>query len=419
MMDLEMACSEGRSAMTRPVFLNRVVIENYKSIASCDVTLGPVTYLVGPNGAGKSNFLDAIRFVSDALNFGVDNALRSRGGGDSICHAASRKEGWFRIVLHFALPESGQQGVYSLRIGIPPKQQEPRRWAVLREIYRLPEVGYEHVPDPEWPESEALSLPRLTEGSPYRDLYLALSRMCFYQIRPHEIEDTETFDPARFLLSSGSNLASVLFRLGMPGESVRERINEYFRVILPGLVGVRVEPVLREQNGPATSQKVALLFEQQGPGRGANLFWPSQMSDGTLRVLGILTALLQATVEHDPRPSLVAIEEPEAQVHPAVLSVLRDAMNEASYSTQVLVTTQSPDLIDDKEVDVDSILAVSVDEEGTRIGPVDEAGRSVLRDQLFTPGELLRIGHLSPADDRREPPTPEPQPTASDPEGGA
>jgi AAA15 family ATPase/GTPase len=45
--------------MTDPTFPTRVKVKNYKSIAACDVALGPLTFLVGPNGAGKSNFLDA------------------------------------------------------------------------------------------------------------------------------------------------------------------------------------------------------------------------------------------------------------------------------------------------------------------------------------------------------------------------
>jgi hypothetical protein len=71
-------------------------------------------------------------------------------------------------------------------------------------------------------------------------------------------------------------------------------------------------------------------------------------------------------------------------------------MQAASYSTQVLVTTQSSDLLDDKEVETDSILAVSAEQGQTCIGPIDEASRSVLRKRLYTVGELLRIGQLFP-----------------------
>ena len=65
-------------------FLTRVVIQNFKSIAACDVTLGDLTCLVGPNGSGKSNFLDALEFVSDALNTNLAHAIRVRGGLASI-----------------------------------------------------------------------------------------------------------------------------------------------------------------------------------------------------------------------------------------------------------------------------------------------------------------------------------------------
>jgi AAA15 family ATPase/GTPase len=52
----------------RPVpFISRVRLKNYKSIAECDVRLGPLTILIGPNGTGKSNFLDALAFLARAL----------------------------------------------------------------------------------------------------------------------------------------------------------------------------------------------------------------------------------------------------------------------------------------------------------------------------------------------------------------
>jgi len=67
--------------MTDSIFLTRVVLRQYKSIAGCDVRLGPLTCLLGPNGSGKSNFVDALRLVRDALSDSLDNALSRRGGG--------------------------------------------------------------------------------------------------------------------------------------------------------------------------------------------------------------------------------------------------------------------------------------------------------------------------------------------------
>jgi predicted ATPase len=65
--------------MTNSPFLTRVVLKNYKSIEACDVDLHSLTFLVGANGAGKSNFLDALRFVADALRTSLDHALREHG----------------------------------------------------------------------------------------------------------------------------------------------------------------------------------------------------------------------------------------------------------------------------------------------------------------------------------------------------
>src|ERR1700722_13174573 len=64
----------------RPPFLRRVRIRGYKSIAFCDVALEPLTILVGRNASGKSNFLDALAFLRDALDDGVNAALENHGG---------------------------------------------------------------------------------------------------------------------------------------------------------------------------------------------------------------------------------------------------------------------------------------------------------------------------------------------------
>ncbi|MDE2893076.1 MAG: AAA family ATPase, partial [Chloroflexota bacterium] len=57
----------------------RVAALNFKSVAACDVPLGPLAVVVGRNGAGKSNFLDVLRFTADALHLSLDRALRERG----------------------------------------------------------------------------------------------------------------------------------------------------------------------------------------------------------------------------------------------------------------------------------------------------------------------------------------------------
>ena len=93
---------------------------------------------------------------------------------------------------------------------------------------------------------------------------------------------------------------------------------------------------------------------------------------------------------------MVGIEEPEAALHPAAAGVLLGALREASEATQVLVTSHSPDLLDHKGLGPEHLLAVTSDATGTSIGPVDAAVRSILRDKLYSPGELLSQGPIEP-----------------------
>jgi len=68
----------------------------------------------------------------------------------------------------------------------------------------------------------------------------------------------------------------------------------------------------------------------------------------------------------------------------------------ASQQTQIIVTSHSPDLLDDHEIPTDALLSVVSEGGETRIAPLDEASRDAIRQQLFSAGELLRLNQLTP-----------------------
>ena len=107
----------------------------------------------------------------------------------------------------------------------------------------------------------------------------------------------------------------------------------------------------------------------------------AQESDGTLRMLALLTAIYQRR-----RPSFLGIEEPESAVHPGVLAILADVMQEASLRTQIVITTHSPDLID--RFPVECIRAVEFVDGETKVGEVSNRQASAVKERLFTLGEL-------------------------------
>jgi hypothetical protein len=122
----------------------------------------------------------------------------------------------------------------------------------------------------------------------------------------------------------------------------------------------------------------------------------SDVSDGTLRAIGILLAIFQAAVVTPPL-SLVGLEEPENNLHPAAAGVLLDALLEASQQVPIIASTHSADLLDRKDLPDNGLLAVALQDGETIIGPVDESSKSILRNRLYTAGELLRNNQLSPS----------------------
>jgi predicted ATPase len=387
-----------RRAVAGSRFLRRVVITNYKSIGGCDVTLEPLTFLVGPNGAGKSNFLDALRFVADALNRTVDHALRDRGGINEVRRRSGGHPIHFGIRLDFELP-AGVTGSYAFRVGSRSRKgfEVQREDCVVHHPEALGESSRFRVISGEV-ESTIKTVPPATpdrlyltiaSGLPeFRSLFDTLSQMGFYNLNPDKIRGLQPPDPGFLLARDGSNLASVLGVLSSLDPSATERVEEYLRRLVPGVEGVSQRPI-----GP----RETIEFRQQVAGTGSPWrFLAASMSDGTLRALGVLAALFQSGSGPSSAARLVGIEEPEVALHPAAAGVLLDALREASRRVQVVVTSHSPDLLDSDDIDTASLLAVTADQGVTVIGAVDEVGRSTLRDRLFTPGELLRLDQLTP-----------------------
>jgi hypothetical protein len=119
-------------------------------------------------------------------------------------------------------------------------------------------------------------------------------------------------------------------------------------------------------------------------------FYATSMSDGTLRAAAILVGIFQ-------RGALaIGIEEPEVALHPGAARVLADAIAEASDTTQVVFTTHSPELLDHEGVSPDYLYVVGIHRGVTILEPVPVHLRDVVRDGLFTVGELLRMGQLVP-----------------------
>src|SRR5574341_1119372 len=89
--------------------ITHVSVKGFKSLASVEVELGPLTILVGQNSTGKSNFIDALRFVSDALSYNLERAVADRGGMGAILRPPQAQEGDTILQLQDT-PRPGRRG---------------------------------------------------------------------------------------------------------------------------------------------------------------------------------------------------------------------------------------------------------------------------------------------------------------------
>ncbi len=375
-------------------FLNRVVLRNYKSIGLCDVRLGPLTYLVGANGSGKSNFLDALHLVHDALAVSLDNALNERGGLSEVRRRSSGHPTNFGIRLEFTLPDH-RHGHYSFIVGAMSGgayEVQIEECALGMKgtgpYYRLEAGKLKEGSETTFPSvtADRLALVSVSGLKAFRPVFDALSSMGFYNLNPKLMRELQKPQEGRLLKPVGENVASVIGHLERVAPESLEVITRYLQTVVPTVHGLE-----RKQIGPMET----LEFRQDVAGaKHPWRFLAQNMSDGTLRALGVVTALFQGN--RDFSPSLVGIEEPETALHPAATAALREALERAASRTQIIVTSHSPDLLDDKKISGDSVLAVVSDAGETQIAPLDSASLMALQEQLFSPGELLRISQLAP-----------------------
>jgi predicted ATPase len=380
--------------MPKPPFLTRVVLRNYKSIAHCDVNLGAVTYLVGPNGSGKSNFLDALHLVRDALVGSLDNALHERGGLAEVRRRSGGHPTHFGIRLEFALSD-GRTGHYAFDVGA----LSGGGYEVQREIcaiggrglgpfFEIERGAVQKTSEETFPAvtADRLALVSASGMSAFRPVFDALGAMGFYNLNPKIIRELQKPQDGRLLKAAGENIVSVIGNLERTAPEAMALIAEYLSKVVPSVHGVERKPM-----GPAET----LEFRQDVSGaKHPWKFFAQNMSDGTLRVLGVLTALFQGN--RDYAPSLIGIEEPETALHPAAASALREALHQAADKTQVIVTSHSPDLLDDRDLPADNLMAVVTEKGETKIAPIDDASREALNNHLFSAGELLRLNQFAP-----------------------
>ena len=401
--------------------LAKLVIHHYKSLVDVELdNIQPVTILVGCNGVGKSNVVDVLRFLHDALGKGLDHAVSIRGGIGLIRQYSSNKP--YQVTLEFCFvddknPEVSfryQLCLTSLKEGNFKVEREQGEWfdspTILRTRPSGDDVGkpmrFERKSNgtinlridgksakllyPKQFSQDSLAFGEMcsTEDSAFvrfgGGIYAFIQNMRFSSIYPNTLRHTAHPDTDPVLKEDGSNWSSILrsMRKTSRGKQALEQIKEMMQIVMPQLEDISTQ---------AVGGFIHPRFKVKGKSGSVHFFDPSQISDGTLRILGILLALYQI-----PHPSLMVVEEPEQTVNPALLAVLVDAFRESSERTQLLITSHSPHLVD--LFDPENIRVVTMQEGDTYVSPIRSSQQEAIKEHLLSLEQIMSAEGLLPED---------------------
>jgi predicted ATPase len=397
--------------------LTRIEIDGFKTFENFGLDLRPLTAIVGPNASGKSNLFDALRFVSLLAQYDIRRAMQDlRGKPEELFRqtpAGSSERVSFAVEVLLSRKGVDAFGTtyetparrlrYELQLGLNRGSDGiPKSVIVLEEqctpisrkddhaTYLLKsQVSYNARVSPFIRVSESGDTilvrqdGRQKHGRPVRlslkeasrtalstittaefpHLYALreiLTAMRFLEINPRAARDANDIYEDRVLRPDASNLSAVLARL-KEETSTKERTNGVLSDIAADLASLI--PSVQEldvQNEPNSRQySFGLKFS------GQLMFSSRVISDGTLRMLALLTVL------NDPdRRGTLCFEEPENGVHegrvPKLVQFLRSAAqisaDPADVSFQILINTHSPKvmeaLLDYEIVAADSVVTI-------------------------------------------------------------
>lgn len=385
------------------MFLKSVHIRHYKSLDDVQFEFSnPITVLVGPNAVGKSNIVDCLRFVRDAVAIDLEHAVSKRGGISRVRQYSKTKPFKLSVRLDLAEDDNPVYGQQFYEFSIQSEtgsnytvdaekctylEASGANRELTKQTFSRDRSG--NVVSSIYERPQRLAPDQLTLGQLrglLRPLGWPIERFVrdwrYSVVYPNMLREPASPDSDKVLAEDGKNWASVIkaLRRTARGKAALERINEAMRAVVPTFVEVTVSTV--------GSYLVPRFLFSLGKEETV-AFDPVQLSDGTLRIFGILLALYQT-----PAPRMLVIEEPEQSVQPGVLGVLADALRECSESTQIIVTTHSPHFID--YFKPEEVRVVSLERGTTRVSTVKRTQMEAVKQRLMSMQEFMLAEGLQP-----------------------
>jgi predicted ATPase len=374
------------------MFISSLTLRNILSFRDPPpLELRPLNILIGANASGKSNLINCIQLLQ-ALPNSLGTFIGQRGGTEAwIWKGAKRTDDAAHLTCQFETEQDkleyeiafrAVEHVLVIQSEVVNRGQDE---VYIPSIYRIAgNLQMGQISEP--------GIPNIAPGESVFEAYrnpldptpITRSARALNDIRIYRGFNTGTNDEARTGVSSsgpkhpiaetGYNLALVLQEMDFHG-SLR-KVKEYLHRLSDRFEDIKI----RLEGGRAT------LYVQE---RGIGMIPSTALSDGTLKFLCTMAVLF------DPNPArLICIEEPEIGLHPDALTLVADALREASSHMQIVVTTHSDALVDRFSDEPETVVVCDRDScESTRFRRLSS---EQLKEWLeeYTLGDLWRRGEI-------------------------
>jgi len=338
--------------------LSRIVIQGYMSIKECDLELNNINVLIGGNGAGKSNFMSIFELLQNTTEQNLQRYANKKVARTFFYNGPKITES-VKVEFFFHNYSGIDQYPYVLELEMSGSN------SLL--LYEDPASFDGQVNEPNG---------RVTNASVIRSYLKNEWRKYHFHDTglSSRIKSENYISNSVSLMDDARNLAAFLYRLKQAFPIEYKNILNAVHLVAPFFDDFILEP------NDLNEEQISLRWRKNGC---EDVFYASQFSDGTLRFICLATLLLQPA---ELQPATIIIDEPELGLHPFAIAVLAEMIQKAAVSKQVILATQSVELLDNFAVE--DIIVVDSGENGSEFKRLDEEQLRLWLDDDYTLGEL-------------------------------
>jgi predicted ATPase len=344
--------------------IRHIHVEGYLSFANADLELRNLNVFIGANGSGKSNLIALLGLLKDMASGRLQRHIGTHGGPRFLLHFGPKISKQIKIDLSIEHEQQNSLHTFCLERAVPDTfsfaeesidlTENPQN-LTLENTKRLESAGHIETRLGEWRDLD------------HRGAIIVqktLQLMAFYHFSntspTSDIRGTARLHDHSWLAEDAGNLAAVLFHKKKHEPMIYNRIVSAVKQIIPDFDDFELWPELtNEQEIFLKWRKVTNKYYD---------FYPHQTSDGSLRVMALCTILLQSK---KTMPPIIVLDEPELGLHPSAINILAGMIRAASLHSQVIVATQSQQLLNGLEPE--DIVTVNMVNGGSQFRRLDSA----------------------------------------------